>query len=249
MPRPRKNDSDELIRLVDEFFTSEACGNPAKLKGSLLESYAARRGATAKSYDFRRDPAVTGHIEYLKKLMSDENGIRVINGSAYKTLDTAALLKKYHDPDSLTKALLEIDAHWKSIYEASCNADTAYRRCRRELSSCREALGEKEASIEGLSARNRELASDNNRLAKENRYLRSMLRTYLYPALANSILEEEHVSRGGTEQVTRDAVPGLVDGRFPRSLSESVRADRAIRAKEEALLKKMSGMVGGETHE
>ncbi len=249
MPRPRKNDSDELIRLVDEFFTSEACGNPAKLKGSLLESYAARRGSTAKSYDFRRDPAVTGHIEYLKKLVSDENGIRVINGSAYKTLDTAALLKKYHDPDSLTKALLEIDAHWKSIYEASCNADTAYRRCRRELSSCREALGEKEASIEGLSARNRELASDNNRLAKENRYLRSMLRTYLYPALANSILEEEHVSRGGTEQVTRDAVPGLVDGRFPRSLSESVRADRAIRAKEEALLKKMSGMVGGETHE
>ena len=249
MPRPRKNDSDELIRLVDEFFTSEACGNPAKLKGSLLESYAARRGSTAKSYDFRRDPAVTGHIEYLKKLVSDENGIRVINGSAYKTLDTAALLKKYHDPDSLTKALLEIDAHWKSIYEASCNADTAYRRCRRELSSCREALGEKEASIEGLSARNRELASDNNRLAKENRYLRSMLRTNLYPALANSILEEEHVSRGGTEQVTRDAVPGLVDGRFPRSLSESVRADRAIRAKEEALLKKMSGMVGGETHE
>ena len=249
MPRPRKNDSDELIRLVDEFFTSEACGNPAKLKGSLLESYAARRGSTAKSYDYRRDPAVTGHIEYLKKLVSDENGIRVINGSAYKTLDTAALLKKYHDPDSLTKALLEIDAHWKSIYEASCNADTAYRRCRRELSSCREALGEKEASIEGLSARNRELASDNNRLAKENRYLRSMLRTYLYPALANSILEEEHVSRGGTEQVTRDAVPGLVDGRFPRSLSESVRADRAIRAKEEALLKKMSGMVGGETHE
>ena len=249
MPRPRKNDSDELIRLVDEFFTSEACGNPAKLKGSLLESYAARRGSTAKSYDFRRDPAVTGHIEYLKKLVSDENGIRVINGSAYKTLDTAALLKKYHDPDSLTKALLEIDAHWKSIYEASCNADTAYRRCRRELSSCREALGEKEASIEGLSARNRELASDNNRLAKENRYLRSMLRTYLYPALANSILEEDHVSRGGTEQVTRDAVPGLVDGRFPRSLSESVRADRAIRAKEEALLKKMSGMVGGETHE
>lgn len=249
MPRPRKNDSDELIRLVDEFFTSEACGNPAKLKGSLLESYAARRGSTAKSYDFRRDPAVTGHIEYLKKLVSDENGIRVINGSAYKTLDTAALLKKYHDPDFLTKALLEIDAHWKSIYEASCNADAAYRRCRRELSSCREALGEKEASIEGLSARNRELASDNNRLAKENRYLRSMLRTYLYPALANSILEEEHVSRGGTEQVTRDAVPGLVDGRFPRSLSESVRADRAIRAKEEALLKKMSGMVGGETHE
>ena len=249
MPRPRKNDSDELIRLVDEFFTSEACGNPAKLKGSLLESYAARRGSTAKSYDFRRDPAVTGHIEYLKKLVSDENGIRVINGSAYKTLDTAALLKKYHDPDSLTKALLEIDAHWKSIYEASCNADTAYRRCRRELSSCREALGEKEASIEGLSARNRELASDNNRLAKENRYLRSMLRTNLYPALANSMLEEEHVSRGGTEQVTRDAVPGLVDGRFPRSLSESVRADRAIRAKEEALLKKMSGMVGGETHE
>ena len=70
MARPRKNDSDELIRLVDEYFSSEACGNSAKLKGSLLEDYASRRGSTAKSYDFRRDPAVMAHIGYLKKLVT-----------------------------------------------------------------------------------------------------------------------------------------------------------------------------------
>lgn len=248
MARPRKNDSNELIRLVDEYFTSEACGNPAKLKGSLLEDYASRRGSTAKSYDFRRDPAVTAHIEYLKKLVTDENGIRLVNGHAYKTLDTAALLKKYHDPESLVKALSELDSHWKSVYEASLDADASYRKCRDELSSCREELEKKASIIKDLSAKNRGMASDNSRLTKENRYLRSMLRTYLYPALANSILQEEHVLQGGTEALADNAKATLTDDRFPSSVSESVRPDRTIRSREDVLLEKMRGMLDGETH-
>lgn len=249
MARPRKNDSDELIRLVDEYFSSEACGNPAKLKGSLLEDYASRRGSTAKSYDFRRDPAVMAHIGYLKKLVTDENGIRLINGMAYKTLDTTALLKKFHNPDALIKALSELDAYWKSVYEASCDADAGYRKCRTELSSCREELGKKDVCIKDLSAKNRSLSSDNNRLIKENRYLRSMLRTYLYPALANSILQEEHVLRGGTENLADGAKDSIIDDRFPRSVSEAVRPDRAMLSREDALLGKMEAMLEGGTHE
>ena len=58
MARPRKTDSDELVALVDSYFTTEAAGNPAKLKCSLLEEYAARLGKAAKAYDFRRDEKV-----------------------------------------------------------------------------------------------------------------------------------------------------------------------------------------------
>ncbi len=245
MARPRKNDSNELIRLVDEYFTSEACGNPAKLKGSLLEAYAKSRGSNARSYDFRRDPAVTAHIGYLKKLVSDENGVRVMNHSAYKTLDTAALLKRYHDPDSLMKALSELDSHWKAVYEASCEADAGYRRCREELSACRQELKKSESSVSCLTADRKKLVSDNNRLVKENRYLRSMLRTYLYPALANSILEEEHILQGGSGSLSGNAGSVLIDDRIPRSVSESVSADRAIRSREELILEKMQDMVRG----
>ena len=243
MARPRKNDSTELIRLVDEYFTSEACGNPAKLKGSLLEAYASRHGSTARSYDFRRDPAVTAHIEYLKKMVTDENGIQVMNGNAYKTLDTTALLRKFHDPDSLMKALSELDAHWKSVYESSCDADAAYRKCRTELSSCRAELKQKETCISELSSKNRSLSSDKNRLEKENRYLRSMLRTYLYPALADSILQEEHVLQGKVDALAGEKASALMDDRFPRSVSESIRPDQAMRAREEALLERMQGML------
>ena len=55
MARPKKTDSDELVAIVDSFFTTEAAGNPAKLKCSLLEEYSARIGKPAKAYDFRRD--------------------------------------------------------------------------------------------------------------------------------------------------------------------------------------------------
>ena len=44
MARPKKTESDELVAILDSFFTSEAAGNPAKLKCSLLEEYAARLG-------------------------------------------------------------------------------------------------------------------------------------------------------------------------------------------------------------
>lgn len=39
MVRPRKASADELIQLVDSYFTTEAAGDPSKLKCSFLERF------------------------------------------------------------------------------------------------------------------------------------------------------------------------------------------------------------------
>ncbi len=249
MARPRKNDSNELIRLVDEFFSTEACGNPSKLKGSRLESFAARHGSTAKSYDFRRDPAVMAHISQLKNNTVNGNLTRLINSKSYKTLDTSAIKKKYHDPEKLIKALSELDSYWKSIYEYSCNTDSSYQKCSHELMSCKEELTKRESCITDLTSRNKDLVSENNSLIKENRYLKSMLRTYLYPALANKILQEDHVSKDDSGFLAKAAEAVLMDGRIPRSVSESIAPDRSLCAHEEMLLEKMENLVDAKTNE
>ena len=140
MARPRKNDSNELIRLIDEYFSSEAAGDPSKLKSSLLEKYAYAHGVTAKAYDFRRDPEVQAHISYLKKLVSDERGSSIVGEGSYKTLDIRSLIRKYKDPEELISVLSEMDEYWKNVYDACQSADAELTGCRKQLSALHDEL-------------------------------------------------------------------------------------------------------------
>lgn len=245
MARPRKNDSNELIRLIDEYFSSEAAGDPSKLKSSLLEKYAYAHGVTAKAYDFRRDPEVQAHISYLKKLVSDERGSSIVGEGSYKTLDIRSLIRKYKDPEELISVLSEMDEYWKNVYDACQSADAELTGCRKQLSALHDELKALKENASSHSAEIRSLKSENYRLLVENRYLRSMLRTYLYPALADTILQEEHVLHIDEKALSADAEKGLIDSSFPSSVSEAVQKDRSMQSREENLLEKMWDSIGG----
>ena len=249
MARPRKNSSNDLIILIDKYFSEEAAGDPSKLKGSLLEKYASEHGCSAKSYDFRRDPDVQAHISYLKKLVSMENDVPITSGNSYKTLDIQSLIQKYRNNDSLISVLSEMDAYWKSVYDAACSANTQLNSCRAQISSLQHERDCLKATNIESAASIRSLTSDNYRLTVENRYLRSMLRTYLYPAVADKILQEEHVVNGGSEALLPAAENTLIDASFPSSLSEVVKEDRLMQSKEDQLLRQMWNSVGGNPDE
>ncbi len=248
MARPRKNDSNELIRLIDEYFSSEAAGDPAKLKSSLLEKYAYDHGVTAKAYDFRRDPEVQAHISYLKKLVSSERVSSIVCNCSYKTLDIRSLIRKYKDPAELISVLSEMDSYWKSVYDAAQSADAELSSCRKQLSSLHDELRTLKETDAGHYEDIRSLKSENYHLTVENRYLRSMLRTYLYPALADTILQEEHVVKIDETSLSADAETNLIDSRFPSSVSEAVRTDRSMQSREEDLLDQMWASIG-DNHE
>jgi regulator of replication initiation timing len=225
--------------------SGEAAGDPSKLKSSLLEEYAASHGITAKAYDFRRDPAVRAHISYLRQLVSDESAVSVLSCDSYKTLDIRAILSKYHDQDSLISVLSEMDAYWKNVYDAAQSANNALSECRNQISDLQSKLQTAMDADSEQAADIRSLKSENYRLSVENRYLRSMLRTYLYPALANRILQEEHVVQGGSEALSKDAATTLIDGSFPSSASDAISSDRSLQAEEQAILLKMWDSIGG----
>lgn len=248
MARPRKNDSNDLIRLIDEYFSSEAAGDPSRLKSSLLEKYASDHGVAAKAYDFRRDPEVQAHISYLKKLVSNEGEASIIRGDSYKTLDIRSLIQKYRDTDDLISVLYEMDTYWKNVYDAAQSANNELENCRKHLSSLKQELDVLKKSNAESSAVMRSRKVENYRLTIENRYLRSMLRTYLYPALANKILQEEHVAQCGTESLTPIAETDLVDGTFPSSFSEAISHDHSAQYQEADLIRQMWDSIG-DTHE
>ena len=77
MARPKKIDTEQLVRLVDSYFTTEAAGDSSKLKCSMLEVFANRNGIEVKAYDFRRNQKVRNRIEELKQLVLEENGMQM----------------------------------------------------------------------------------------------------------------------------------------------------------------------------
>ena len=239
MARPRKTDSDELVALVDSYFTTEAAGNPAKLKCSLLEEYAARLGKAAKAYDFRRDEKVRHRIDELKALVRNENGLGIQLGNPYKSLDVERLMKTRRDPDELRTALGELDAYWRYVYESTlqarqrAEADAAEKRTLEE--KCRVLSEENDALRKDQSS----IRLETRHLTVENRYLRKMLRTYLYPALANEILVEERQLKDPDTEITPQAKEKMIDGKLPSALSEAVAEDRKTLSREEELLRQM----------
>ena len=239
MSRPKKMDSGGLVRIVESFFTTVAAGDPDMLKYSLLEQYACKAGYSVKAYDFRRDEKVRHRIDELKALVRNENGLGIQLGNPYKSLDVERLMKTRRDPDELRTALGELDAYWRYVYESTlqarqrAEADAAEKRTLEE--KCRVLSEENDALRKDQSS----IRLETRHLTVENRYLRKMLRTYLYPALANEILVEERQLKDPDTEITPQAKEKMIDGKFPSALSEAVAEDRKTLSREEELLRQM----------
>ena len=239
MARPKKTNSDDLVAIVDSFFTTEAAGNPAKLKCSLLEEYAVRIGKDVKAYDFRRDEKVRIRIEELKILVQNENGMGIQLGNPYKSLNVERLMRARRDPDALRSALGELDSYWKSVYESTLQIRQKAESKAAEMKKLEERCSSIEQENISLKKDKAAARSEVRGLMTENRYLRKMLRIYLYPALANEILKEENQLKNPDTEVTLQATEKMIDGKFPSAVSAAYSDDRKILSREEELLRQM----------
>ena len=239
MARPKKTDSEDLVAIVDAYFTTEAAGNPAKLKCSLLEEYATRLGKQAKAYDFRRDEKVRQRMEELKMLAMNENGMGIQLGNPYKNLDVARIMKSRQDPDEFRTALGELDAYWRNVYESTLKIRQDAGAEAEEKRQLKEKCALLQQENEAVRKEHAVARAEVRHLTVENRYLRKMLRTYLYPALANEILADENQLKNPDTDVTPQARDKLIDGKFPSAVSAVLAEDKGIISKEEELLRLM----------
>ena len=243
MARPRKLSTDELVRIVESCY--ENCGDPSQLKFSALEEYALSIGIEVRAYDFRRDLAVRQRIAALQGMPRTDIDFAV----AYKNLDVDAFINRNRKRETLKCSLIEIDESWRRVYEKS--SEISARNA--ELSS--EALI-KDKSLRNLKAETakqaeaiRGLEHRSNELTLENRYLRSALKTYLYPAVANEILKDERVLKQIDTSITPAAMHALADADIPDDFPSAAAHDNRIISREEELLARMTAGIYGGTDE
>jgi hypothetical protein len=228
-----------MIRIVESFFESN--GDPGRLKCSNLEEYALSMGIEAKAYDFRRNADVRGRMEELRGF----DGAAGLAAIAYKSIDVDALLNRNYTREMLKSSIVELDETWRRIYVQAADLS-------RKNTSLLSALAEKEQIFEAITAekdtyeeRIKSLKRDLAALTVENRYLRKSLREYLYPAIANEILKQEHVLEQADTEILPEAMAVLADSGAPLSFSASVAQDKSALSREEEILKRMEDRIHG----
>lgn len=239
MARPRKLSTDEMLRIVDSYF--ETNGDPGMLKCSFLEEYALSLGVNVKAYDFRRNEAVRKRMEELRSI-----GVTGNTGAiAYKGMDVDALLNRSRTRELLRNSLLELDETWRRVYERVAVLTQRNASLLADIFTKKQEAESLTAQNSELESANRALKKASNTLVLENRYLKKMLKQYLYPAIANEILKSENVLEQADTDVTGAAMTDLVDPFVPASFPNSVASDTTILSREEALLKRMSDHIHG----
>ena len=241
MSRPRKMTTEQMIEVVDSYYMARAECNEKLLKCSLIANYAIELGYSAAGYDFARNLEVREHIERMKcyaEVQAEECHNEKVSLS-YKSLDISGFIRVNNDNMKLTKALNELDAYWKSIYENAKKIAAQNRELIKKESGYETQLSNAGNIQKKLQSEKAELSKLNNALIHENRYLRKMLRTYLYPAIANEILLKENVIKEADTEATAAAVRQMTELGNPKSLKESIAEDLKVQSEEENLLKKM----------
>jgi len=241
MSRPRKMTTEQMIAVVDSYYLARAECNEKLLKCSLIADYAVELGYSAAGYDFARNMEVREHIERMKCYaeVQAEDCHNEKASLSYKSLDVSGFIRSNKDNMKLTQALNELDTYWKSVYEHAKKIAAQNRDLLKKKSGYETQLS-KSANIQKLLQTEKvELSKANNSLIAENRYLRKMLRTYLYPAIANEILLKENVLKEVDTEVTTAAVMQMTEPSTPKSLKESASEDLKIQSEEKSILKKM----------
>lgn len=216
MGRPRKADDSLMVKLIDEFY--ESCGDPKKLKATRLEAFAKEQGHDIKEYDFRRSKAVQARIQELKDMHTGMAA--TIRTTSYKSLDVDRLISGCSSVDDLREVLLELDAYWKRVYSTASEHIAKSQTYEKERNSFLSGKAEMEKQLQALLEEKRNLQKENTRLGKENTYLRTMIRRYIYPAIVSEILKEHNTPDvAENTSVKPEMVSKMIEGKMPQPFS------------------------------
>ena len=232
MARPKKLDDADAIQLVDSLY--EQCGDHSRLKFSELEKHAILMGMDVKAYDLRRNEAVLKRIAEIEAFELNSYSIGAL---AYKGLDIDSFISNNRTPDKLKRSLSELDGRWRKLFDHAVALSA-------QVSGLSDRLQQSEALVSELNERNGELteraASGHSTAAvlkSENAYLRTKIKKYLYPALADNILKSEHTDQAPV--ATQAAILDMVDREIPLPFSMSAAPDIDLRSREDVLFDRL----------
>ncbi len=189
MARPKQITDEQLLQLIDEFFSKECQGKTQSLKLPAIAEYVASHGFEGYRVEsLRRNNYARSYIDSLSQNKDNTAHALVV---AYRTLNVSQFLDKNPTRSSLIKSLTELDTYYHRI------ADAASLLSQKEtiLADDNNRLKAENETLKSENKENSSLIQEQTRqiraLKKEIKALRAVVNDYVYPEIANELLVQD----------------------------------------------------------
>ena len=187
MARRKIIETDILLNLIDEFYTLKCNRDASLLKIPSIGEYIRSKGYTVQDYILRRDEAVR---EYIDKLCETSEETHINTVSVYHDIDIEAFLSKNNTTSKLKKALSERECYYREITNSAAYSFNENKQLKQENTALKSKNKKLELSLEKEMESKKNIVSNNLLLARENKLLREIIDTYVYPEIANELLKK-----------------------------------------------------------
>ncbi|MCD1277290.1 hypothetical protein [Streptococcus sinensis] len=191
MARKKLISDEELIEMF-EHYLEEKCNSNINLFKIPQFGEHLRTNGYSKVADttIRRNDAFRGLLADLKAQSDDEDFQTIIT---YKTLDVENFMRTNRTSRAMKVALMELNRHYKRIVEVAL-------QFKDEADKLREINKKLELKTEKAENDKKEMKELQDEVVK----LRSILKTSVYPEIANELLREEGLLKSDTTKVIAD---------------------------------------------
>lgn len=197
MARKKYIDNQELLLLFEHYLLEHCSNNPRLFKIPQFGNYLRSNGfPQVADTTIRRNKEFRQALNDKLELFEDDTYQTVIT---YKTLDVERFLTTNRTPKAIKSALVELNSHYKRIVDAAI----AYKDEVESLKKRMEELKSEVAQLKESKYVFDEQARANKELEGENKKLRKLLKTSLYPEIANELLKEEGLLKFDHQTVTK----------------------------------------------
>lgn len=183
MGRDKKITSEQLILMIDKY----ALNHPReKISIPALSNYLIDNGFDVAPYLIRRDKAAREHID---KINSQDNEDIQRNVVTYHQLDIDNFVKTNSSIDKLRTALAQRDAYYASISNSAAIIFAENKELKSSIEYYRKEYEELKDKMQ------KKIQKDENKSIREKDKvilrLKKLLDEYVYPEVANLLLEKE----------------------------------------------------------
>lgn len=191
MGRKKAIEEKDLLDLIHNFYVNDCHGNPSMLKLPDITRYINQHGYPDFRVEvLRRSRTARKYIDDLKDESKESVLAKLV---AYKTLDVEAFLQENATQVSLRRALTNLDGYYKTIAEQATDVLKNNREREEKLSEATTALEQADLTIETLEKENKDYKTQLKALKAQNAALKDYIDTYIYPDIANKLLEADGV--------------------------------------------------------
>lgn len=185
MVRKKCIEDQQLMLLFEQFLQEQCSNNPTVFKFAKFGDFVRSNGfPNIADSTIRRNVKFRQELDNRLQLFKDDSYKTVIT---YKTIDIEQFLMTNRTPKAIKSALVELNGHYKRIVESAIEYKKEVEILTRKLNELQDAVEQQTRNETVLN----EQEKLNNELIEENKKLKSLLKTSLYPEIANELLKEE----------------------------------------------------------